>query len=75
MSSTLPLKIIGLGNPGPKFKNTRHNVGHMLADHLLTSPALQKLLLENKISIYKSSVYMNLSGSYLKTLIKRGKVG
>lgn len=29
--------IVGLGNPGEKYKNNRHNVGHMFLDYLVDS--------------------------------------
>ena len=27
--------IVGLGNPGEKYKNTRHNAGFMAVDYIL----------------------------------------
>ena len=29
------LFIVGLGNPGKKYENNRHNVGHMFIDYLV----------------------------------------
>lgn len=29
--------VIGLGNPGPKYATTRHNIGQMVMDHIASS--------------------------------------
>ena len=63
--------ITGLGNPGPKYKDNRHNIGFMVVDELindLNPVSVNKK--EFKGELYKSShifllkpqTFMNLSG-------------
>lgn len=66
--------IVGLGNPGPKYQHTRHNVGFMaverLAEKLGASRPVQKydaIAAEAKIGdepawIIQPQTFMNLSG-------------
>jgi len=66
--------IVGLGNPGPKYETTRHNVGFLAIDRLIdrwnASGPTQKFQSEiystsfekNKVSLIKPQTYMNLSG-------------
>ena len=70
-----PLLIVGLGNPGTKYKSTRHNAGFMVLDAFAqeksTTFALKKqfvahvataLCQESKVLLVKPETYMNLSG-------------
>ena len=57
--------IVGLGNPGEKYGNNRHNVGHMTVDALL------KGLLPNGFIVKKTDSYMNESGIFVKKLVEQ----
>lgn len=65
--------IIGLGNPGEKYSNTRHNVGFMVLDRLSNSWKKGPNYLYSDINIsgekaklIKPMTYMNLSGEVFK---------
>ncbi|MBI5126933.1 aminoacyl-tRNA hydrolase [Candidatus Roizmanbacteria bacterium] len=62
--------IVGLGNPGKKYQNNRHNVGHMFIDYLLKNPN-DKSQITNEFQnpnfkFLKTDCYMNQSGSFFK---------
>ncbi len=63
--------IAGLGNPGDKYKNTRHNIGFMVIDEIargLTLTNINKSNFQAKVLksintlLVKPQTYMNLSG-------------
>ena len=66
--------VVGLGNPGKRYDNTRHNVGFMVVDVLAAAPGVGKTqdrfdaevaewLEDNeKILLMKPQTFMNLSG-------------
>ncbi len=59
--------IIGIGNPGIDYKDTRHNVGHMLIDQLL------KEKLKGAFA-RKTDVFMNQSGEFVKKMVTGHKL-
>lgn len=77
--------IIGLGNIGPKYHNTRHNAGFMVADKLAeihSSPfaderyaAVSRFRIKNKqVVVIKPSTYMNLSGKAVTYYMDKEKI-
>lgn len=73
--------IVGLGNPGDKYTNTRHNVGFLVIDELakrFSTPVKQqkwrafigetRIGLE-KVLFVKPQTYMNLSGESVREVV------
>ncbi len=71
--------VVGLGNPGEKYVNTRHNVGFMIVDVLasqmvngqwLMVKKLQSLIINNQslTILAKPQTFMNSSGDAVKAL-------
>jgi PTH1 family peptidyl-tRNA hydrolase len=78
--------IVGLGNPGKKYENTRHNVGFRVLDELASKYGLtfgkeerkaivaSGNILGKKVLLAKPQTYMNLSGDSVVALINFYKI-
>lgn len=78
--------IVGLGNPGNEYKNTRHNIGFMIIDNIAQTNGVSfqshKLKGEytifekhnQKILLLKPQTYMNLSGEAVVAFQKYYKI-
>jgi peptidyl-tRNA hydrolase, PTH1 family len=75
--------IIGLGNPGPAYSTTRHNIGFLVVDaladqqygswQLKNNMELCSITLnDHKLLLVKPMTYMNDSGKVLAYLAKQG---
>ncbi|MEU4431306.1 aminoacyl-tRNA hydrolase [Nocardia rhamnosiphila] len=83
MADIAPALVVGLGNPGPAYERTRHNVGFLVADSLAQrvggrftahkksgADLLQARLDGRQVLIAKPRSYMNLSGRPVAALAR-----
>ncbi len=75
--------IVGLGNPGPEYERTRHNVGWWLVDHLADVWRFGRWRKDGQarvaagtvegrhVRLVKPLTYMNLSGAVLRPYQRR----
>jgi PTH1 family peptidyl-tRNA hydrolase len=80
--------IVGLGNPGEEYENTRHNTGRMAVEALakkigveeeweedkkIKSDVLKSKFGKNTVLLVKPNTFMNKSGDAVKSLVKSKK--
>ncbi|MCX6714576.1 MAG: aminoacyl-tRNA hydrolase [Candidatus Uhrbacteria bacterium] len=74
--------IVGLGNPGKKYEQTRHNVGFLVVDELarqLNATFKNKTSFEaevaemDNIALMKPQTFMNVSGRSVKAFLAKHK--
>ena len=67
----MPIKlVVGLGNPGKKYENTRHNVGYGVIDFFKSdkTPAMRP---PTGLRLYKPEGVMNECGRSVANLVQR----
>ena len=86
MTENNPYIIVGLGNPGRDYKDTRHNIGFMLIDRLAVRLNARSMRLQSKaivttaqyeghkLILAKPQTYMNLSGQSVQGLARFYKI-
>ncbi|MBB1644097.1 Peptidyl-tRNA hydrolase [compost metagenome] len=77
--------IVGLGNIGSEYADTRHNIGFMVADELVKQVGASFSLLKlayysefkqrgHNVTVIKPTTYMNLSGKAVNYYMQQCKV-
>ena len=70
--------IVGLGNPGREYENTRHNIGFIVLDSYLKESKwnskinglyISKLINNKKVIFLKPQSFMNLSGGVVRKFV------
>jgi PTH1 family peptidyl-tRNA hydrolase len=77
------LLIVGLGNPGTQYENTRHNIGFKVIDKLVSDFGARdvsknafhgELFKSSNILFLKPTTFMNLSGNSVQIVKKFYKI-
>ena len=75
--------VVGLGNPGPEYENTPHNIGFLVLDAVAAANSIRVTRKENAalvglgsvarkpVVLAKPQTFMNLSGPSVKGLLER----
>ena len=78
--------VVGLGNPGLRYKNTRHNVGFQLLDYIAKNNNISFLrnkfngdyaeisVNDEKVILLKPKSFMNLSGEVVERFVSFYKI-
>ena len=79
--------IVGLGNPGKDYENTRHNIGFNILDNYLKYKNInpdwlkkfdglytKEIIDNNSVLFLKPQTYMNLSGESVRQIIDYYKI-
>jgi len=78
--------IVGLGNPGSEYRDTRHNVGFMVIDLLSTELKARSVRVKQRAAVKKALwageevllvkplTYMNLSGEAVAPLLRTNRL-
>jgi PTH1 family peptidyl-tRNA hydrolase len=70
--------VIGLGNPGRKYKISKHNIGFMAVDHYVKNQHLKlkkkssftgEIAIHDDLILLKPLTYMNLSGQSIRKVM------
>ena len=78
--------FVGLGNIGPEYENTRHNIGFMMLDALAKASnvvfsdqrygAIAKTSVKGRqLILLKPSTFMNLSGNAVRYWLQKENIG
>ena len=86
MTPELTYLLVGLGNPGREYKDTRHNFGFMLIDRIAVRLNARGMKVQSKaivttatyedrkLILAKPQTYMNLSGQSVQGLVNFYKI-
>ena len=79
--------VIGLGNPGPRYEETRHNIGFVVVNRLARETGGKWFndpearcelaateLAEKEVLLVKPQTYMNKSGEAVAALLRRADI-